>query len=61
MMHKVIIYMKSGNVIRLKVGNDFKIRYDGGDVTEIAWGNSAKPHPLHIQPGQIEAVIEDKK
>lgn len=54
----ITIYMKSGNVIKLKRVTEFDYKHIGGDVTSLAWTQLGNTRLLHIDLDQIESFTQ---
>lgn len=52
------IYMKSGNVVRLKNLVSFKYKYDGNNITHVTWETRGIHRLLHIDVEQIESIVQ---
>lgn len=59
-MHKVRVYLKGGDEIVVYC-DKFKFQVHGGDVVKYEIrGASSTTNPLHIDPAQIAAIIQER-
>lgn len=52
------IYMKSGNVIRLRYLKELNILRSGEDITEVSWVSLTNGKLIHVNVSQIEAITQ---
>lgn len=52
------IYMKSGNVVRLRFLKDLSVKVAGEDVKSISWETLTNTKPIHIDVSQIESIVQ---
>lgn len=43
-VYDVDVFMKSGNVVRLKNVSQFDVKYNGSEVTNLEWTHTSKQY-----------------